>query len=212
MRAPSREASTVNGDDTTTSQPTTDVATIHCTETCKYGRKDTVDMVRCCMCFIWFHEDGLGNYAPSSDENWWICGACRKMTQTIAGIADTVGKLYGMVETFSNDNTRLRNEVKEFKSSNSLISAPLQSLKDFNSKQAMATLEILPSRISFPAYFSATLPSGILLPMKTAISTYSQKVEQKLLIFLTRLNEPNVVLILTSSFMSARKTQLPSSQ
>ena len=58
------------------------------------------------------------------------------MSQTIAGIADTVGELYGMVETFSNDNTRLRNEVKELKNSNSLISAPLQSLKDYNSKLA----------------------------------------------------------------------------
>ena len=58
------------------------------------------------------------------------------MSQTIAGIADTVGKLYGMVETLSNDNTRLRNEVLELKNSNSLISAQLQSLKDFNSKLA----------------------------------------------------------------------------
>ena len=115
MRAPAGEPSTVNGDETTTSEPTTDVATIHCTETCKYGRKDAVDMVRCCLCYTWFHEDCLGNYAPSSDENWWICGACRKMSQTIAGIADTVGKLYGMVETLSNDNNRLRNEVLELK-------------------------------------------------------------------------------------------------
>ena len=49
----------------------TDVAASYCMEPCKHGRRDAADMVRCSICYNWFHEDCLDrDCAPSHDATW----------------------------------------------------------------------------------------------------------------------------------------------
>ena len=42
----------------------------YCITTCKHDRSGSGDMVRCCMCFHWYHEDCVKS-DKSHDAHWW---------------------------------------------------------------------------------------------------------------------------------------------
>ena len=110
-----------------------DVATSYCMEPCKHGRRDAADMVRCCICYNWFHEDCLDrDCAPSHDATWWLCSCCRQMPQTIATLTTSINRLCGLVETLSTENKTLKDEISALKNSNDVILAQIQPLKDID--------------------------------------------------------------------------------
>ena len=111
----------------------TDVVTLYCMEPCKHRRRDAADMVRCCICYNWFHEDCLGrDCAPSHDATWWLCRCCRQMPQTISTLTTSVNRRCGLVETLSAENKTLKDEISVLKNSNDVTSAQTQSLKDID--------------------------------------------------------------------------------
>ena len=103
---------------------------------CRHDRRDARDMVRCGICYIWYHEDCLANpIKPPPDSNWWLCASCRLEPHTLTTLTDSVNKLCGLVEILSNEKSKLRGEINSLKDNNALLSAQIHSLKDIRPVQ-----------------------------------------------------------------------------
>ena len=94
----------------------------YCITTCKHGRSGSGDMVRCCMCFHWYHEDCVKS-DKSRDAHWWLCHSCRGMSQrlilletSILTLTNTVQELATVNTELSNDNERLVAEIRKLNS------------------------------------------------------------------------------------------------
>ena len=94
----------------------------YCITTCKLGRSGAGDMVRCCMCFHWYHEDCVKS-DKSRDAHWWLCLSCRGMSQrlilletSISTLTNTVQELATVNTELSNNNERLVAEIRKLNS------------------------------------------------------------------------------------------------
>ncbi len=106
-----------------------------CTPDCKHNRQSKGEMIRCCACACWFHEDCMG---ITSDEETgvWPCPECRltgvrlkslmgtvedlsnlvgKLSSSIEKLdrerKDDVAKLYKQIETLTKENAELSNKI-----------------------------------------------------------------------------------------------------
>ena len=108
----------------------TDQAGIYCSVVCKYGRRDAKDMVRCSLCYTWYHEDCVDDhYNHTTDSHWWLCGKCRQMPHTLVTLNDTVLQLSGYVSQLVDQNKILTEMINELKQSKSNIKAELTSIQ-----------------------------------------------------------------------------------
>ena len=108
----------------------TDLAGIYCSVDCKYGRRNAKDMVRCSICYTWYHEDCVDDhYSHTTDSHWWLCSKCRQMPNTLVTLNDTVLQLSGYVSQLVDQNKILTEKVNELKQLNSNIKAELTSIQ-----------------------------------------------------------------------------------
>ena len=105
-----------------------DSVAMHCSVNCKYGRRDAKDMVRCSLCYTWYHEDCIGDhYSRNTYSHWWLCIKCRQMPNTLVTLNDTVLQLSGYVsQLIDKILTEMVNKVKQ---SNSKIKAELSNIQ-----------------------------------------------------------------------------------
>ncbi len=54
----------------------------YCVEGCKKNRKETGDMIRCCMCAHWFHLECL-NLSKAEATGVWPCLECRLLCKKV---------------------------------------------------------------------------------------------------------------------------------
>ena len=107
-----------------------DSVAMHCSVNCKYGRRDAKDMVRCSLCYTWYHEDCIGDhYSRNIDSHWWLCIKCRQMPNTLVTLNDTALQLSGYVSQLVDQNKILTEMVNELKQSNSKVKAELSNIK-----------------------------------------------------------------------------------
>ncbi len=64
----------------------------HCIEKCTKGRKDTGNMIRCCLCAQWFHLDCL-RLPESEASGVWPCLDCREVGQTVRTMSENLTNL-----------------------------------------------------------------------------------------------------------------------
>ena len=77
-------------------------------ERCKHKLSDTDDMIRCCFCFVWYHEDciDVGSLADKG-VSWWVCPTCRMMPTSIAVLTSIATDMRGSLEQLLSSNTAL---------------------------------------------------------------------------------------------------------
>ena len=66
-----------------------------CIGDCKHGRKDEGDMIRCCLCAAWFHEECLG--LQPHDRGVFPCLSCRNINSRVDELGQHVKMLMDMV-------------------------------------------------------------------------------------------------------------------
>ena len=82
------------------------------TPDCKHGKRTVGDMIRCCGCATWFHEDCVG-IESEEDRGLWPCPECRLTSANIRSLVDTINNLVNLTESISNrlkEVERQRNE------------------------------------------------------------------------------------------------------
>ncbi len=71
-----------------------------CTPDCKHGRHTVGDIIRCCGCATWFHEDCVG-IESEEDRGVWPCPECRVTSANIRSLVDTISNLVNLTESIS---------------------------------------------------------------------------------------------------------------
>ncbi len=71
-----------------------------CIAECKHKRKAAGDMIRCCLCACWFHEDCVG-ITSESERGVWPCPDCRLLSSRVSSLTAAVNKLTEIAENLS---------------------------------------------------------------------------------------------------------------
>ncbi len=110
----------------------------HCIAKCKHNGSDSGNMIRCCLCASWFHEEFVG-LTSSSDQGFWPCPECRQT-------GSRVQNLTLAVENLTTITTNLVEQVKEMKRTQEKENEELQTAKtalqteNTSLKESIATL------------------------------------------------------------------------
>ena len=70
-----------------------------CTSECKHGGSDKGDMIRCCLCANWFHEDCL-DLKKHDREGVWSCPSCHQLSKHMEELVSTFDSLKSMMTVF----------------------------------------------------------------------------------------------------------------
>ncbi len=100
----------------------------HCTETCPEGGVETGDMVRCCLCFIWFHYTCV-NTTNKDTESFWSCPACRCLAQNVACVLKEMHRMTVKMDCVEQRLKEKENEYRDLKRQMSLLSDNCSNMK-----------------------------------------------------------------------------------
>ena len=79
----------------------------YCIRDCKHEHSNTGDMIRCCLCYQWCHENCV-NFDPKYDTAaWWLCRDCRGSSKRIAVLEQNVLTLSNTVQELATVNAQL---------------------------------------------------------------------------------------------------------
>ena len=109
---------------------------IHCLEHCRHGRSGDGDMIRCCMCFRWHHEQCVSDGSIRQDTPWWLCPSCRSLPDTVRVMSDMIQSLQQSMDAMLATNNKLVNSVKDLTVKNEQLSAQISSLSCDRSEQS----------------------------------------------------------------------------
>ena len=142
-----------------------------CVEKCKNKGKDSQDMIRCCLCNVWFHCVCVGEDPTTTGV--WNCDECRQtssilhtLAQDVLSIKQYIGGIIRTVDIISDEinglNKRiddLTDEVKSLQSTNTQLVSELNEQHKIISdlKQLNTQLE---SKLARNAQDSENLSSG----------------------------------------------------
>ena len=124
----SSELNTSRADGTDQSPSNEAVPELHCMAQCKHGRLGDGDMIRCCLCFIWHHEDCISTPVSKEDE-WWVCPGCRTLSTSISTFTTVVVVMQDILSKSFQINTALVASVDDLKHKNTILTAQVGSLK-----------------------------------------------------------------------------------
>ena len=68
----------------------------YCITECQHGHSSSGNMIRCCMCYVWCHEDCV-KFDKNLDTRWFVCPPCRGMSHRIHDLENTMSVLLNTV-------------------------------------------------------------------------------------------------------------------
>ena len=97
------------------------VHTARCSSVSSATTKQKYDVIRCSMCFMWFHKQCMG-IAKEEDLHWWLCLNCRDMGNklrqlqlTVLTLNTNIQSLQTTVDTLLSSNVTLTTELSGLK-------------------------------------------------------------------------------------------------
>ena len=117
----------------------------HCLEHCRHGRSGDGDMIRCCMCFRWHHEQCVSDGSIRQDTPWWLCPSCRSLPDTVRVMSDMIQSLQQSMDAMLATNNKLINSVKDLTVKNEQLSAQISSLSCDRSEQSSGSNANVPN-------------------------------------------------------------------
>ena len=120
------------------------VPELHCMAQCKHGRSGDGDMIQCCLCFIWHHEDCVST-PVSKEDVWWVCPGCRTLSTSISTLTTVVVDMQDKLSKLFKINTALVASVDDLKHKNAILTAQVESLKPVTHADGSASQQ--PSRL-----------------------------------------------------------------
>ena len=109
---------------------------IYCHENCRHDRSGDGDMIPCCMCFRWHHEQCVTDGTIRQDTPWWLCPSCRSLPDTVRVMSDMIRSLQQNMDKILDSNTKLVNPVKDITVKNERLLAQISSLSSDGSKHS----------------------------------------------------------------------------
>ena len=96
----------------------------YCIVNCKHGRDGNIDeMIRCCLCYLWCHEDCVDIDPKYDTPSLWLCHGCRGTSSRILTLEQTVLTLVNKLEEFTmvskelvSTNEQLAREIRKLNS------------------------------------------------------------------------------------------------
>ena len=77
-------------------QSANELSPVTCSGTCKHVKstksKQSIPMIRCCLCAIWFHLECVG-LKKSDEVGVWPCPSCRMMPSQVRDLKENVSQL-----------------------------------------------------------------------------------------------------------------------
>ncbi len=73
-----------------------------CIPQCKHKHREASEMIRCCMCAVWFHEECVG-ITSDAERGVWPCPECRQLTTRVTSLIKTVTNLVNLTEQLKKD-------------------------------------------------------------------------------------------------------------
>ena len=102
----------VDGTSAHSETPPTHSPDLYCLEHCRHGRSGDGDMIRCCMCFRWHHEQCVADGSIRQDTPWWLRPSCRSLPDTVRVMSKTIQSLQQSMNNMLASNNALVNSVK----------------------------------------------------------------------------------------------------
>ena len=118
---------------------------IHCLEHCRHGRSGDGDMIRCCVCFRWHHEQCVSDGSIRQDTPWWLCPSCRSLPDTVRVMSDMIQSLQQSMDAMLATNNKLVNSVKDLTVKNEQLSDQISSLSCDRSEQSSGSNANVPN-------------------------------------------------------------------
>ena len=110
-----------------------------CLENCLHGRKDSKDMLRCCLCAQWFHLDCV-NLPPPEATGVWPCLDCHQMPANVKTVTTNVQLLTNLLTKTISKLERTEEERKKERDTLMKDNATLrETLTTINSKMTQAS-------------------------------------------------------------------------
>ncbi|XP_070556686.1 uncharacterized protein [Ptychodera flava] len=91
---------------------------VFCISNCKHNRSDDGEMIRCSLCWKWFHMDCLDVNEEEANRYFWPCLLCRALPQNISHLIDDVADLKVKNNSLVTELDALKFEIGALRSSN----------------------------------------------------------------------------------------------
>ena len=99
--------------------------TKYCNYDCKFGRKDSGQMTKCCICMCWFH-DACNNITSKNRSVIWNCDHCRNMPAIITQLREDVSHIRRQMDMQNDIMDAMNNTLHELSSTNFLFADQLK--------------------------------------------------------------------------------------
>ena len=97
---------------------------VGCTATCKDNNVAKGDMVRCCICMVWFHTECVPGEAT---EGIWTCHKCRRMPSQMVEMSekmtDMATELQKLTKFWGNTDKKYREDIDKLTNTNTVLVA-----------------------------------------------------------------------------------------
>ena len=102
----------------------------HCNSQCKVGRTGEDDMIRCCLCFRWHHEQCITDGSAMKDTLWWICTPCRSLPLAMSALSVTLVQMRDNMSQILETNNALMKSIKHLSIENDVLKSQRAYLSD----------------------------------------------------------------------------------
>ena len=96
---------------------------VGCTAACRHNNVAQGDMVRCCICMVWFHTECVPGEAT---EGIWTCHKCRQMPSQMVEMAEKMNHMateLQKVTKLCNTDKKYREDIDKLTNSNNVLAA-----------------------------------------------------------------------------------------
>jgi len=76
-----------------------------CVKSCKHDHKHSTDMLRCCMCMIWYHDDCVNE--KDKNPGVWMCPDCRTLPSLVKEMSSKMTTVWRELSSLQSTNMEL---------------------------------------------------------------------------------------------------------
>ena len=120
------------------------VQTLHCLEQCHLDCSGTVDMMRCCLCFQWYHE--MCDRDVDKETPWWVCPTCRSLSPSVAALSVMITQMQDNMSKVLDINSRLVASANDLSNKNEFLAAQVALLTTALSSRTHVTPNTRPTK------------------------------------------------------------------
>ena len=111
-------------------RPLSPPESLHCHSQCKVGHTGEGDMIRCCLCFRWHHEQCITDRSVMKDTPWWICIPCHSLPSAVSALSVTLVLMRDNMSQILETNNALMKSIKHLCVENDVLKSQIAYLSD----------------------------------------------------------------------------------